>query len=265
MSSPFEIASAVQKRADGVYSVSIPSGWEQGRGAFGGVVLAAIARAILDAEPEKERQLRMLSGEICAPVLAVEGEIHVELLRRGKNMTYADARFLQDGAVVARASAGLSQKRSTAGESVWPAPPVMKPIDEAKTIVMPPGVAPTFSSHYDFRLTGPFPFTGQESAVVEGYTREAEAPSVRDAPSIIALLDSYWPAIFSTLKMPRAIATAGFTAQLLIDPSELDPSAHLYYRAHAPAIHDGFFVEMRELWAGDRVVAMNQQTFAILA
>jgi hypothetical protein len=30
------------------------------------------------------------------------------------------------------------------------------------------------------------------------------------------------------------------------------------------ALHDGFFVELRELWQGERVVALNQQTFAIL-
>lgn len=265
MHSPFEIASAVEKKGEGLYSISIPSGWEQGRGAFGGVVLAALARAILDAEPDSERLLRMLSGEICAPVLAEPSEIRVELLRRGKNMTFADARLIQAGAIVARASAGLSQERSTAGESVWPEAPAMTPLEQAKPVVMPPNIAPAFSRHYDFRLTGPYPFTGQDRAIVEGYTRELEPPARRDAPSIIALLDSYWPALFSALKMPRPIATAGFTAQLLIDPAELDPSEHLYYRAHAPVIHAGFFIEMRELWSGERVVAMNQQTFAILA
>lgn len=265
MRSPFEQASAVQRQSEGIYSVAIPAGWEQGRGAFGGVVLGALARAILDAEPEKERLLRMLSGEICAPVLAVPGEIHVELLRRGKNMTYADARFLQDGKVVARASAGLSQRRRIAGESVWPEPPIQKPIEEARMIEMPEGIAPVFSRNYDFRITGPFPFTGQREAIVEGYTREALPPAQLDAPSIIGLADSYWPAVFSTMRTPRAIATAGFTAQLLMDPSELDASKHLYYRAQAPVVHEGFFVEMRELWAGDRLVAMNQQTFAILA
>ena len=265
MRSPFELASAIEKKSEGVYSVSIPAGWEQGRGAFGGVVLGALARAIVDAEPDEGRLLRMLSGEICAPVLAKPGEIQVELLRRGKNMTNADARFIQDGNVVARASAGLSQKRSTAGESAFPASPSRPPLGAAKKITMPDTVAPAFSRNYDFRLTGPFPFSGYDKAIVEGYTREAEPPARLDAASIIALLDSYWPAIFSTLQMPRAIATAGFTAQLLIDPAELDASEHLFYRAHAPVIHEGFFVELRELWSGDRVVAMNQQTFAILA
>jgi hypothetical protein len=28
---------------------------------------------------------------------------------------------------------------------------------------------------------------------------------------------------------------------------------------------DNYFVEMRELWSGERVVAMNQQTFALLS
>ena len=30
------------------------------------------------------------------------------------------------------------------------------------------------------------------------------------------------------------------------------------------SLADGFFVELRELWRGDALVAMNQQTFAVL-
>ena len=52
--------------------------------------------------------------------------------------------------------------------------------------------------------------------------------------------------------------------QLLVDPRTLDPAEPLYYRARGVAAADNFFIEMRELWSGDAVVAMNQQTFALL-
>lgn len=52
--------------------------------------------------------------------------------------------------------------------------------------------------------------------------------------------------------------------QLLADPRALPPSEPLFYRARGVAGADNYFVEMRELWSGDRVVAMNQQTFALL-
>ena len=63
---------------------------------------------------------------------------------------------------------------------------------------------------------------------------------------------------------PRAVATVGYTMQLLVDPRTLDVAEPLYYRARGVAGGDNFFVEMRELWSGDVVVAMNQQTFALL-
>ena len=44
----------------------------------------------------------------------------------------------------------------------------------------------------------------------------------------------------------------------------LDPAMPLYYRGRAVAEFGGYFVEMRELWNGDTVVALNQQTFALL-
>lgn len=30
------------------------------------------------------------------------------------------------------------------------------------------------------------------------------------------------------------------------------------------AVHEGFCVELRELWSGDRLLTLNQQTFAVL-
>jgi hypothetical protein len=265
MPSPFEIASAVERVGENVYRTAIPDGWQQGRGAFGGVVLGTLARAMIASEPDPSRQLRMIAGEICAPVLSIESRVEVSVLRRGKNLTNLDARMIQDGEVVARASAGLSAPRRTGGDVYMPSPPDRKPIAESGPAVMPSPPAPSFARHYEFHVTGPLPFSRGDEPVVHGYVRERTPPSMLDAPAIIGLLDSFWPALFSVASAPRPMATAGFTAELLADPRSLDPAAPLFYRAHVAALRDGFFVEMRELWFEDSIVAMNQQTFAILA
>jgi hypothetical protein len=265
MPSPFEVATAVERISENVYTSLVPDGWQQGRGAFGGLVLGTLARAMIASEPDASRMMKMLSGEICGPVLAKETRIEVTVLRRGKNLTSLDARLFQDGEVIARASAGLSAARSTAGDVRAPQPPTPPPLETAEVSSVPRSMAPPFSFHYQFQPTGPRPFSGSKDPVVEGYVREAIPSSRGDAPLVISLLDAYWPALFSTETKPRAAATVGFTAQLLVDPVTIDPARPLFYRARMEAMRDGFMVEVRELWHGETLVAMNQQTFALLA
>jgi hypothetical protein len=117
---------------------------------------------------------------------------------------------------------------------------------------------------YEFRSTGPLPFTGGTDPVAEGWVRERNPPAVLDEASIAGLLDSWWPTCLAIETRPRAVATVGYTMQLLVDPRSLPASEPLFYRARGIDSRDNFFVEMRELWSGDTIVAMNQQTFAIL-
>ena len=84
-----------------------------------------------------------------------------------------------------------------------------------------------------------------------------------DAPALVGRLDAWWPTLF-IIGSPRPVATISFVAELLVEPATLPPTEPLRYRARMAGLHDGFFVELRELWSGDRVVALNQQTFAIL-
>ena len=109
------------------------------------------------------------------------------------------------------------------------------------------------------------PFSGGEEPIALGTIRERVAPRGLDAPALVALLDSYWPAIYATETQPRAMATVSFAAQILLDPFSLDPEERLVYRARAEAANEGFCVELRELWSGNRLVALNQQTFVVLA
>lgn len=266
MPSPFEVATSVERIDDHHFRSVVPPGWEQGRGAFGGLVLGTLARAMIASEPDTSRSLRLLSGEICAPVLAKETRIEVVVIRRGKNLTNLDARMWQDGAIVARASAGLSVARPTAGEVREPSPaPNPPPFDAVTSHAMPSPFRPAFTQHFEYRSTGPAPFSGGAEPIVEGYMRESEPLSALDAPALIARLDSYWPAIFSTETRPRAAATVSFSAQLLGDASAIDPSVPMFHRATVTAMRDGFFVEMRELWHEGTLIGLNQQTFALLA
>lgn len=268
MASAFELGTAVRALGDGRYLVEVPDGWQQGRGAFGGLVLGALLRAIEASEDDAGRLTRALSGEICGPVLPGPVEIQTVRLRRGNNLSNVDARMIQNGEVLARASAVLSVARAVETPELRDEPPacVLAAPDwrEVPALDMQAPRGPVFAQHLEFRPTGPLPFTGGAAPEVHGFVRMRSTPTRIDGPALIGLLDAWWPAVFSVEKAPRMTATVGFTAELLVPPGTLAPDVPLFHCARASGLRDGFFVEFRELWAGQRLVALNQQTFAYL-
>ena len=260
----FQIASAVERVRDQVFRAQVPDGWQQGRGAFGGLVLGLLTRAMVAVEAEPARRLRTLIGDICGPVMPGEAEISVEVLRRGAHLSNLDARLTQAGAVLARASATLGSARNVQSAPRSPAPPL--PMEWAALPPLPiaPPLGPVFAQHYEYRSPGPFPFSGSTEARIEAFIREKQAAGPLDAAGVIALLDSVWPTLYSVETQPRAMATISFTAELYCDPASLSGAEPLRYRAQLAALHDGFMTEFRELWRGDQLLALNQQTMALL-
>lgn len=263
--SAFDAAVALAAESEGEHRLVVPDGWQQGRGAFGGLVLGALAAAMAAREPE--RPLRALTGEICGPVLAGAARITSRVLRRGNNQTNVAADLAQDGVTLAVASAVFANARSVApAKAVGLASPPRPAWDDARELPIERLAAgPRFARNYEYRPTGLLPFSGGDEPLVLGWVREREPLARVTAAALLARIDAYWPAIFSVDDAPRPCATVSFMAEILRDPATLDPRAPLFYRGRAVAQAGGYFVEMRELWDGDALVALNQQSFAILA
>jgi acyl-CoA thioesterase len=247
------------------FRADIPEGWQQGRGAFGGLVLATLARAIEAVEASPERTLRTLTAEIAGPVLPGPAAVRVERLRAGTGVSTLAARLEQGGEVLAHAVAVLGRRRAGDTDFCDLAPPPVPPWREVAPFVMPSPLRPAFAEHFELRCAGPLPFTGAAEAFTAGWVRPRDPGPARDAAYVIALADAWWPAIFSRLTAPRPAATLAFTLELLDGAEGLDPLAPLLHSARAVASRDGYVVELRELRGEDgRLLACNQQTFAII-
>ncbi len=262
MSSDFVLASSVTRDGDLTFSATVPDGWQQGRGAFGGLVLGTLLRAVERAEPDGGRAARVLSGDLCGPVLPGAAKVAVRALRRGSNQSNWACELTQGDQVLATANAVLSPPRTSLARTVLPVPAPVRWEDVAPVAV--PAGGPRFAAHYEYRAIGAaFGATGE--AACDGFVCERVPLGRVDAPALVARLDAWWPTLFQLDGVLRPVATVSFTAEILVDPASLPPTEPLRYRARMAALHDGFFVEMRELWHDGRVVALNQQTFAILA
>lgn len=260
----FEIASAVERTGDFTYGCEIPEGWLQGRGAFGGLVLGVLLRAIEESEADKGRRTRTLLGDIAAPVVAGPAQIEVTVLRRGANQSNLRADLKRNGEILAYASAVLSTPRKVGFADLRPR---VVPAAREGGLLLPHDspIAPPFTKQLAMTVVKGLPLTAQKEPEVEAWIRTHEAPSKVDGPLLVAYLDSYWPSLWATVSSPRPTATISFAAQFLRDPATLDPNAHYFYRARMQSDDEGFELEYRDLFdANGEIVASNQQTFAVI-
>lgn len=245
--------------------IDVPDGWQQGRGVFGGFVLAALVRAMERAISDPSRKLRAMTASIAAPVLAQRSSVTTTILRAGAGLTAATASLSQDGAVCAHAIGTFAKDRAVDFEG-WQRleAPAFGDWRAADLIPVGPPLGPVFAPHFEFRPVSGFPFSGG-APVAEGWVRAKDPGEARDGAYIAALVDAWWPCALVASSGPRPMATIAFSLEIVGDFVGLDPDAPLYHRAHSAACAGGYAIETRELWGHDgRLVAVNHQTFAII-
>ena len=265
MPQSFDTAITLERVSENEHVFLLPDGWQQGRGAFGGLVLGALMKAMASREPDEARLARAFTGDLCGPALPRESRIVSRVLRRGNNQTNLSASLEQDGAVVAVATCVLGAARKIASPPrLTFEPPRRVPYDQARPLPENMPRRPSFTQHYEYRPTTGGLDGGGAEALLEGWVKERVPLAKVTAAALLGRLDAHWPALFSLASGFRPVATVSFLAEMLCDPATLDPAMPLFYRARAVAQHGGYFVEMRELWNGGDLVALNQQSFAML-
>ena len=161
----------------------------------------------------------------------------------------------------------LDQARTPA--RAVPAPPTaernFRPFEEASPIAFAPPAGPAFAGHYEYRVTGPWPFSGAAEAITAGWVRARRPPTVLGAAELVALADAWWPAAFSIDRGPRPTSTIAYMLQLLPTRAPLPGDQPLFHVARAVGGAEGYVAEQRELWTADgELVALNPQTFVVI-
>ncbi len=242
-------------------TIDVPDRWQQGRGAFGGLVTGIAIRALEQVAPD--RPLRSLTAELCGPLQAGDADVVVEILRAGNAVTTAAVRLVQHGEVQAH-GVGVLGKHRIAATHTHIAPPQALATSWRDVPAVPlTSFTPAFAEHAELRLIGPLPFAGGTEARLEGWVRWKQPGTRRDAAFLAACCDSYWPARFSIERAPRPMATIAFTFQPLAPAPQGDTA--IFYRAAMLAEDAGYCVEQRELWSeAGELLALNQQTFVVI-
>jgi acyl-CoA thioesterase len=268
MTAAFENLCTVHSVGHGNYAWDCPPGWRQGRGAFGGLVVATLMRAM---RHEHERTadvpfaVRSVTAALVGPVTAGAAEIAVTLDRAGAGLHALSARLTQGGEVKATATALFGKARGS-NIRLQQLPACVPPLYAAERIVaVAPPLGPEFAQHLQYAPYGAMPFSGAQVAEAEGYVRAQIPDSVMNAEYIAAMADGYWPTLFAKLDGPAPMATIAFTLQLLRTLRDVPASAPIYMRAKTLAADAGYVVELRELYTENgELLALNEQTFVTI-
>lgn len=265
MTHDLELASRPRALSAGLFELQVPDGWQQGRGAYGGLTIAALARAIEAFASSPERSLRSLTAELPGPNLVGAAELRVEDLRSGSAQSTLGARLVQSGELKAVGVAVLGRARAPgAGEYCELTAPELPNWRDLPSLPLQ-GLGPTFTQHFEYRLASPPPFSAQPSARVAGWVRPLECAAMSGSAYLAALIDAFWPAVFTRASAPLPVGTVAYTLQVIGEHGPFDPSIPLAYRAHVLSLSQGYFVEQRELWSETgQLLALNQQTFAVI-
>ena len=243
----------------------IADGWRQGRGAFGGLTIAALIRAIEARVADPARRVRSVTAELPAPAVPGVAQVEVEILRSGSSLTCARAALRQDGTVASHIVAILAASRPLEAPLAWNelVPPPAPPWQEVTAHAAAPRW-PEFAQHFEYRPVAGAPLAGGAACAV-GWVRSRTPGAARDAAYLAALVDAWWPAALIRATAMRPLATIAYTLDIVGDAAAGDPDAPLLYRGTVPVCGDGYFLETRELWSADgRLLALNHQTFAII-
>lgn len=263
----FDAATAVTAVGSDAFTVDIPDGWQQGRGAWGGLAMAPLVRAIEATEPDSNRVIRSVSAQLTAPAVVGPHRIIVTSVRRGSAMSTWRAEMTgpsQETVATMVAITGVPRTSDPSHDhATWGivTRPVV-PAPEAVPVVPGGPPWPLFTQHLRMQPISGLPMAGGPAECIAWVSLQEPVP--HSAASLIALVDSSFPASLPLLSDIPRIATVSFMANLLVDPATVPAAESLLSHTFVAAASEGFTSEHRQLFTRDgRLVVDNLQSIVV--
>lgn len=269
MSSPAFIAgSTLVRTGPQTFSWRVPEGWLQGRGAWGGLVVAAHVGAAQSQQSDIDpaRRVRTISAHLFGALPPGEAVVQVECLRAGSAMTTWQVSITGSDGQSASQSVVIAGLPRPVGDDSWgtAAMPDLPSWTDLPSAPVRPPVGPQFGAHFDYRPVEGIP-GAQAAPRALGWLRPAGQWEHWTAPTLLGIVDAWWPASYVAMPNVRPMGTVSFSAHLLVDPSTVDPDQPLGYEGWVSTTDEGFTSETRRLWSPDgRLLVENHQSIVVI-
>ncbi|MBI6557761.1 thioesterase family protein [Pseudomonas syringae] len=248
-------------------SVTIPAEWAQGRACFGGL-MAALTYEAMRAEVPEGRPVRSLAITFVGPAApGVPIAFEVDILRHGKAVSQVLGRAMQNGQVMTLIQGSFGAPRESMITFSAEAAPVLKPVEQCPELPFASGVMPDYLRFMDIRWAlGGMPFSNTPSPAIGGYVRfrgEPHATAMSEA-HILALVDTWPPAILPHLDKPAPGSSLTWTIEFVQPQPSLDTLQWCSYRAVIEHARDGYGHTAAALWSPDgELIAISRQTVTV--
>jgi hypothetical protein len=255
----------------------VPDTWQQGRGVWGGLPVQTMIEAVVRNEDAK-REVRSITLQIPEPVLPQTHRVITRLIRQGSAMSMWQVDIIREsenltvafGQVVTGEDKDLEFDPPTHAweTAVFPQVPAF---DHVEIAPIGPPFGPDFAQHLEFRPVTPLPTMGTEARVYGwiNLPQRTVAGAFWTAAQLLSMVDAWWPSPYTLMKSMRPVATVSFSANLLIDPKDIDSidgeRAPLLFESSVSSVKGGFMSELRRLWTPDgRLAVENLQSILVI-
>lgn len=228
-------------RTETGFASTIPANWLQGRTSYGGLS-TALAYHCARLSVEEAPPLRSAQVAFVGPMNG-DVEIRCDLLRRGRNTAFVEARILSaDGVGFAGTFIFMNPRRSSIEFADIPAPdagPVPSPEDIRH------GPTEFFTSNMDY--SGKRLVLGEGKPVLEGWQRITERSGLDSMTELLCIGDGLPPAAMGLMTEPGMVSSMNWQVNLLTaEPETVDGWWYLQSRAHHA--HDGASSQHMTVW-----------------
>lgn len=255
----------------------VPDGWQQGRGAWGGLVVGQILTRV---SAHTELPPVAIHVSMAGPVLLGSHEVRVDVVREGRSTSLLAIEVRDStGQLTSSASVTCGATRQSSSVHDVPALPSAQwnssVAPQAASVPLGPPVAPAFTKHLDFRPVSGFPYGKSQDLTTCGWVGLGADSADTLSPALVgALADAWWVASIVGLgpdeaptgPRPTPMATIEFWASLPALPLDesWDPSIGLWHEGRVLHASAGYATEERVLrLPSGRVVAHNTQVVAV--
>jgi acyl-CoA thioesterase II len=250
-------------------AVNIPPQWGQGRASFGGIVAALVYEA-MRAKVEAVRPVRSLAITFVGPAEAnVPISFEVEVLREGRAVSQVLGRAVQQGQVVALVQGSFGAGRPSVIDLPSLAAPQAPSYEQCKELPFIPGVTPDFTRYFAMRWCfGGVPFSNTPSRHMGGWVqlRDQQQTEPVNEAHLLALVDSWPPAVLPYLSAPAAGSSLTWTIEFVQPVASLTTQDWCLYRAEIEHARDGYGHVSAALWTqSGELLAISRQTVAVFA
>jgi hypothetical protein len=250
---------------------TVAAGWAQGRGAWGGLVIAALLRSAETLIVDPAQQLRAVTCQLLAPIPVGTVDVRPHLLRVGSATTGVRVDAVDgSGAVLATLTGVWGSDRVPDVDpdyAIWGAltSPQVDEWQSIPVVAVGPPIGPEFSARLTLRPVSGYPGEGVVSTLGWVGLPDAGPEYHYDAAALVGLVDAWWPGAITILGVGHPMATISFSAHVVCDPALVRGAEPLLHEGFVTYANGGFSSEVRRLWSADgQLLVDSMQSVAII-